>query len=85
PVPSPRGIAAAFAAGASGYVRQDERIEGVERGLGTGRGGGVGVAPRGAAPPGVADPAGPVDVAELVSDGADPPAASWPPSCWNST
>ncbi|BFO22248.1 hypothetical protein SHKM778_86360 [Streptomyces sp. KM77-8] len=28
PVPSPRGIAAAFAAGASGYVRHDERIEG---------------------------------------------------------
>lgn len=28
PVPNPRGIAAAFAAGASGYVRHDERIEG---------------------------------------------------------
>ncbi len=33
PVPSPRGIAAAFAAGACGYVRHDERIEGVERAI----------------------------------------------------
>ncbi len=33
PVPSPRGIAAAFAAGAAGYVRHDERIEGVERAM----------------------------------------------------
>lgn len=33
PVPNPRGIAAAFAAGASGYVRHDERIEGVERAI----------------------------------------------------
>src|SRR5690242_15033684 len=28
PVPRPRGVAAAFAAGARGYVRHDERIEG---------------------------------------------------------
>ena len=33
PVPSPQGIAAAFAAGASGYVRHNERIEGVERAM----------------------------------------------------
>lgn len=33
PVPSPRGVASAFAAGASGYVRHDERIEGVERAM----------------------------------------------------
>lgn len=45
PVPSPRGIAAAFAAGASGYVRQDERIEGVERAMAKARAGEVAVAP----------------------------------------
>ncbi|WP_405780059.1 LuxR C-terminal-related transcriptional regulator [Streptomyces sp. NBC_00859] len=33
PVPNSPGIAAAFAAGASGYVRHDERIEGVERAM----------------------------------------------------
>ncbi|MCF3182730.1 response regulator transcription factor [Streptomyces polychromogenes] len=46
PVPSPRGIAAAFAAGASGYVRQDERIEGVERALAKARAGEVAVSPQ---------------------------------------
>lgn len=46
PVPSPRGIAAAFAAGASGYVRHDERIEGVERALVKVRAGEVAVAPQ---------------------------------------
>lgn len=46
PVPSPRGIAAAFAAGASGYVRQDERIEGVERALAKARGGEVAISPQ---------------------------------------
>ncbi|MFE6223414.1 MULTISPECIES: response regulator transcription factor [unclassified Streptomyces] len=46
PVPSPRGIAAAFAAGASGYVRHDERIEGVERALLKARAGEVAVAPQ---------------------------------------
>lgn len=45
PVPSPRGIAAAFAAGASGYVRHDERIEGVERAMLKARAGEVAVAP----------------------------------------
>lgn len=45
PVPSPRGIAAAFAAGASGYVRHDERIEGVERAMAKARAGEVAVAP----------------------------------------
>ncbi|WP_282692897.1 LuxR C-terminal-related transcriptional regulator [Streptomyces sp. CC208A] len=45
PVPSPRGIAAAFAAGASGYVRHDERIEGVERALLKARAGEAAVAP----------------------------------------
>ncbi|MFB6837109.1 LuxR C-terminal-related transcriptional regulator [Streptomyces sp. NPDC056361] len=45
PVPSPRGIAAAFAAGASGYVRHDERIEGVERALVKARAGECAVAP----------------------------------------
>lgn len=45
PVPSPRGIAAAFAAGASGYVRHDERIEGVERAMAKARAGGAAVAP----------------------------------------
>ncbi|MFJ3878361.1 response regulator transcription factor [Streptomyces sp. NPDC090077] len=46
PVPSPRGIAAAFAAGASGYVRQDERIEGVERALAKARSGEAAIAPQ---------------------------------------
>ncbi|MFD7920794.1 LuxR C-terminal-related transcriptional regulator [Streptomyces sp. NPDC059740] len=46
PVPSPRGVAAAFAAGACGYVRHDERIEGVERALAKARAGEVAVAPR---------------------------------------
>ncbi|MDJ0341356.1 LuxR C-terminal-related transcriptional regulator [Streptomyces sp. H10-C2] len=46
PVPSPRGIAAAFAAGASGYVRQDERIEGVERAMVKARAGEVAVSPQ---------------------------------------
>ena len=45
PVPSPRGIAAAFAAGASGYVRHDERIEGVKRALMKARSGESAVAP----------------------------------------
>ncbi|MFE0652893.1 LuxR C-terminal-related transcriptional regulator [Streptomyces sp. NPDC059534] len=45
PVPSPRGIAAAFAAGAAGYVRHDERIEGVERALVKARAGETAVAP----------------------------------------
>lgn len=44
PVPDPRGIAAAFAAGASGYVRHDERIEGVERAMAKARAGEVAVA-----------------------------------------
>lgn len=46
PVPSPRGVAAAFAAGASGYVRQDERIEGVERAMVKARAGEAAIAPR---------------------------------------
>jgi DNA-binding NarL/FixJ family response regulator len=46
PVPSPRGIAAAFAAGASGYVRQDERIEGVERAMTKARAGEAAIAPQ---------------------------------------
>ncbi|NJQ03955.1 response regulator transcription factor [Streptomyces zingiberis] len=46
PVPNPRGIAAAFAAGASGYVRQDERIEGVERAMMKARAGEAAVAPQ---------------------------------------
>ncbi|MEU7021483.1 response regulator transcription factor [Streptomyces sp. NPDC046203] len=46
PVPSPRGIAAAFAAGAAGYVRHDERIEGVERALVKARAGEAAVAPQ---------------------------------------
>ncbi|MFE4590515.1 response regulator transcription factor [Streptomyces laurentii] len=46
PVPSPRGIAAAFAAGAAGYVRHDERIEGVERALVKARAGESAVAPQ---------------------------------------
>ncbi len=45
PVPSPRGIAAAFASGASGYVRHDERIEGVERAIIKARAGEAAVAP----------------------------------------
>lgn len=46
PVPNPRGIAAAFAAGAAGYVRQDERIEGVERAMIKARAGEAAVAPQ---------------------------------------
>lgn len=46
PVPNTRGIAAAFASGASGYVRQDERIEGVERAMVKARAGEVAVAPQ---------------------------------------
>lgn len=46
PVRCPRGIAAAFAAGASGYVRQDERIEGVERAMAKARAGEAAVAPQ---------------------------------------
>ncbi|MEV6613606.1 response regulator transcription factor [Streptomyces sp. NPDC051051] len=46
PVPNPRGIAAAFAAGASGYVRHDERIEGVERAIMKARSGEAAVAPQ---------------------------------------
>ncbi|MFD3549870.1 response regulator transcription factor [Streptomyces sp. NPDC058655] len=46
PVPSPRGIAAAFAAGACGYVRHDERIEGVERALAKARAGEVAISPQ---------------------------------------
>lgn len=46
PVPSPRGIAAAFAAGAAGYVRHDERIEGVERAMVKARAGEVAVSPQ---------------------------------------
>ncbi|UGY91862.1 response regulator transcription factor [Streptomyces gobiensis] len=46
PVPSPRGIAAAFAAGACGYVRHDERIEGVERAMVKARSGEAAVAPQ---------------------------------------
>ncbi|GGO88410.1 helix-turn-helix transcriptional regulator [Wenjunlia tyrosinilytica] len=46
PVPNPRGIAAAFAAGACGYVRHDERIEGVERAMIKARAGEVAVAPQ---------------------------------------
>lgn len=45
PVPSPRGIAAAFAAGACGYVRHDERIEGVERALAKARAGEPAISP----------------------------------------
>ena len=39
------GVAAAFAAGAAGYVRQDERIEVVERALGRVRAGEAAVSP----------------------------------------
>ena len=45
PVTQARGIAAAFAAGAVGYVRHDERIEGVERAIVRARAGEVAVAP----------------------------------------
>ncbi len=45
PVPSPRGIAAAFAAGAAGYVRHDERIEGLERAMTRARSGEAAVSP----------------------------------------
>ncbi|MFF9349519.1 response regulator transcription factor [Streptomyces sp. NPDC014734] len=45
PVPSPRGIAAAFAAGAAGYVRHDERMEGVERAMAKARAGEAAVSP----------------------------------------
>lgn len=46
PVPNPLGIAAAFAAGACGYVRHDERIEGVERAMAKARAGEAAVAPQ---------------------------------------
>ncbi|MFF2326929.1 MULTISPECIES: response regulator transcription factor [unclassified Streptomyces] len=46
PVPSPLGIAAAFAAGAAGYVRHDERMEGVERAMVKARTGEAAVAPQ---------------------------------------
>ena len=46
PVPDSRGVAAAFAAGACGYVRQDERIDGVERAALRARAGEVAVAPQ---------------------------------------
>ena len=46
PVPRPRGVAAAFAAGARGYVRHDERIEGVERAMTKVRAGEAAVAPQ---------------------------------------
>lgn len=46
PVPSPRGVACAFAAGAAGYVRHDERIEGVERAMMKARAGDAAVAPQ---------------------------------------
>ncbi|MEU9003017.1 LuxR C-terminal-related transcriptional regulator [Streptomyces sp. NPDC048551] len=46
PVPNPRGIAAAFGAGAAGYVRHDERIEGVERALAKARAGEAAVSPQ---------------------------------------
>ncbi|MEE1929455.1 response regulator transcription factor [Streptomyces sp. TRM 70351] len=45
PVPSPYGLAAAFAAGACGYVRSDERVECVERALVRARAGEAAVAP----------------------------------------
>lgn len=46
PVPRARGIAAVFAAGAQGYVRHDERIEGVERAMARARAGEAAVAPQ---------------------------------------
>jgi DNA-binding NarL/FixJ family response regulator len=45
PVSDLRGVAAAFAAGAAGYVRSDERIEVVERALGRVRSGEAAVVP----------------------------------------
>jgi DNA-binding NarL/FixJ family response regulator len=45
PVADPRGVAEAFAAGAAGFVRSDERIEAVERGLHRVRAGEAAVAP----------------------------------------
>ncbi|GAA2503281.1 LuxR C-terminal-related transcriptional regulator [Streptomyces thermolineatus] len=46
PVTDSRAVAAAFAAGASGYVRHDERIEGVERAMARARAGEAAVAPQ---------------------------------------
>jgi DNA-binding NarL/FixJ family response regulator len=46
PVPRPRGVAAAFAAGARGYVRHDERIDGVERAMVRAKAGDAAVAPQ---------------------------------------
>ncbi|GAA1914545.1 LuxR C-terminal-related transcriptional regulator [Streptomyces sodiiphilus] len=46
PVPRPQGVAAAFAAGARGYVRDSERIEGVERAMVRARAGEPAVAPQ---------------------------------------
>lgn len=46
PVPRPRGVAAAFAAGVRGYVRHDERIDGVERAMVKARAGEAAVAPQ---------------------------------------
>jgi DNA-binding NarL/FixJ family response regulator len=46
PVPRPRGVAAAFAAGARGYVRDDERIEGVERAMAKAKAGEAAIAPQ---------------------------------------
>ncbi|MFR9726157.1 response regulator transcription factor [Streptomyces sp. MS19] len=46
PVPRPHGVAAAFAAGARGYVRHDERIEGVERAMIKAKAGEAAVAPQ---------------------------------------
>jgi DNA-binding NarL/FixJ family response regulator len=46
PVPRPRGVAAAFAAGARGYVRDDERIEGVERAMAKVKAGEAAIAPQ---------------------------------------
>ncbi|GAA4688235.1 LuxR C-terminal-related transcriptional regulator [Streptomyces chumphonensis] len=45
PVPSPRGVAAAFAAGACGYVPSDGRVAGVERALARVRAGEAAVTP----------------------------------------
>ncbi|WP_049579682.1 response regulator transcription factor [Streptomyces sp. SBT349] len=46
PVPRPRGVAAAFAAGARGYVRHDERIDGVERAMVKAKAGEAAVSPQ---------------------------------------
>ncbi|WP_323384094.1 helix-turn-helix transcriptional regulator [Streptomyces calidiresistens] len=46
PVPRPRGVAAVFAAGARGYVREDERMEGVERAMARARSGEPAVTPQ---------------------------------------